>query len=171
MQGICSTMAIPVLAVVYPACLCGVTATGLDGFRGSAARQMDELTSAHIISWASAEPRLPGSAIIACFPRKPAPRPERRRSLSGGGFEHGGLPVRLLTPDHGPKCASRLVCNGHCSNIDRASAYQCLKPGTRRYTPPDTGADHRPCAMDQQRSQITITALADPSDAFSISTR
>tara|TARA_R110000782_G_scaffold265932_2_gene360035 strand:- start:347 stop:592 length:246 start_codon:yes stop_codon:yes gene_type:complete len=81
-------MAIPVLAVVYPACLCGVIVivTGLDGFRGSAARQMDELTSAHVISWAFAKPRLLGSAIIACFPCKPAPRPERRRSLSGGGF-------------------------------------------------------------------------------------
>jgi hypothetical protein len=32
-------------------------AAGLDGFRGSAARQMDELTQARIIAVASAEPR------------------------------------------------------------------------------------------------------------------
>ncbi len=31
------------LAVVYPASEYGDTAAGLDGFRGSAARQMDEL--------------------------------------------------------------------------------------------------------------------------------
>lgn len=35
---------------------------------------------------------------------------------------------------------------------------------TRLYTPPETGADHRPCAVDQQRSQISIPALADPLD-------
>lgn len=39
-------LAIPVLAVVYPACWCSVIAAGLDGFRGSAARQMGELTPA-----------------------------------------------------------------------------------------------------------------------------
>ena len=73
-KGIYSMLAIPVLAVVYPACWCSVIAAGLDGFRGSAARQMDEITSPRIISWAFAEPRLPGSAIIECFPRKPTPR-------------------------------------------------------------------------------------------------
>ena len=31
------------LAVVYPALSCGRTAAGPDGFRGSTARQMDEL--------------------------------------------------------------------------------------------------------------------------------
>ena len=71
-------MTMPVLAVVYPACLYDVAAAGLDGVRGSAARQMDELTQARIISRTFAEPRLPGSAIIACFPREPAPPCERR---------------------------------------------------------------------------------------------
>lgn len=73
-KGIYSMLAIPVLAVVYPACWCSVIAAGLDGFRGSAARQMGELTPARIVSRAFAEPRLPGSAIIECFPRKPTPR-------------------------------------------------------------------------------------------------
>jgi putative transposase len=39
----------PVLAVVYPALSRGNTAAGPDGFRGSAARQMDELMSARIV--------------------------------------------------------------------------------------------------------------------------
>ena len=44
-----STTTGPVLAVVYPALSRGRTAAGPDGFRGSAARQMDELVAARIV--------------------------------------------------------------------------------------------------------------------------
>jgi hypothetical protein len=46
-----SLMDKPTLAVVYPALRCDPEVAGPDGFRGSAARQMDEL-GARIISWA-----------------------------------------------------------------------------------------------------------------------
>ena len=63
----------PVLAVVYPALSRGNTAAGPDGFRGSAARQMDELMTARIVSWAFAEPGPTGSPSSHRYPRKPAP--------------------------------------------------------------------------------------------------
>lgn len=62
----------PVLAVVYPASSRGNAAAGPDGFHGSAARQMDELMTARIVRGPLPNPVRP-VAIIACYPRKPAP--------------------------------------------------------------------------------------------------
>lgn len=50
-----------VLAVVYPALMCGIWTAGPDGIRGSAAGQMDGLKTARIVSLASAEPGQTGS--------------------------------------------------------------------------------------------------------------
>jgi len=101
-----------------------------DRFR-DVAELIDDLTSARIVSWAFAELRSPGSAIIAYLPRKPTSLLERRRSQSGGGVEHDGLPILLLPSDHSPERADRLVSNGHCRNIDRTPANQSLKPWAR----------------------------------------
>src|SRR5207302_3231403 len=68
------------LAVVYPALKRGDTAAGPDGFRGSTARQMDELGSSSRRFIDLCRTRSDRFAIISCHPRKPTPR--LRRSLS-----------------------------------------------------------------------------------------
>ena len=63
----------PALAVVYPALMRGDMAAGPDGFRGSAARQMDELVAARIIQWAFAEPSPTGSPSSLATLASPKP--------------------------------------------------------------------------------------------------
>ncbi len=66
------------LAVVYPALKRGDTAAGPDGFRGSTARQMDELGSSSHRFIDLCRTRSDRFAIISRYPRKPTPRFRRR---------------------------------------------------------------------------------------------
>src|ERR1700731_235531 len=77
-KGFRLTTANTALAVVYPALERGSSTAGPDGFRGSTARQMDELDSSshHFIDLCRT--RSDRFAIISRYPRKPTPRLRRR---------------------------------------------------------------------------------------------
>jgi len=90
----------PVLAVVYPALLRGGTAAGADGIRGSAARQMDELVAARIVSLTFAEPGQtgsPSSCVTLASQHRPAQAPTRLRRRS-----QGETAIRLGAGEHCP---------------------------------------------------------------------
>ena len=124
---------------------------------------MDELVAARIVSLAFAEPGRPGRHHRS-FPRKPTPRRAapilRRRPRArpdGDTSQLAGASPRARAPS----CAPR----------DRGDVYRAAGPSAPAamavaWLPAERGADHRPRAMDQQRSEISISALADPTDMF-----
>ena len=111
------------------------------------------------------------SLAFGVFGRRPRQGARHGRRFSGGGLERGRTPIRLTPPEHRPERARRLVRDGDRGDVYRAPGHQRLEPGPRLDLLAERGAQHRPCAMDQERSEIPVAALAGPTDVLSAATR